>query len=132
MRKDLCEIIEDIRSFPEIENIGITTNGSLLPKKLEKLKAAGLNSLNISLDTLVEAKNQFITRRPGGFTQTLKVKLVDLMFQSIDKAIEMRFESVKVNVVVMKNFNDDELFDFVEFVKERPIEVRFIEFMPFD
>ena len=77
MRKDLCEIIEDIRSIPEIENIGITTNGSLLPKKLEKLKAAGLNSLNISLDTLVEAKNQFITRRPGGFTQTLKVKMTD-------------------------------------------------------
>ena len=44
----------------------------------------------------------------------------------------MKFESVKVNVVVMKNFNDDELCDFVEFVKNRPIEVRFIEFMPFD
>ena len=44
----------------------------------------------------------------------------------------MGFESVKVNVVVMKNFNDDELCDFVEFVKERKVEVRFIEFMPFD
>ena len=73
-----------------------------------------------------------ITRRPGGFNQTLKVTKFELMFQSIDKAIEMRFDSVKVNVVVMKNFNDDELCDFVEFVKERPIEVRFIEFMPFD
>ena len=45
----------------------MTTNGSLLPKKIEKLKAAGLNQVNISLDTLVEAKNQFITRRPVGF-----------------------------------------------------------------
>lgn len=53
-------------------------------------------------------------------------------FQAIEKAIELNFESVKVNVVVMKGFNDDELFDFVEFVRERPIEVRFIEFMPFD
>ena len=44
----------------------------------------------------------------------------------------MRFDKVKVNVVVMKGFNDDELLNFVEFVKERPIEVRFIEFMPFD
>ena len=52
----------------------MTTNGSLLYKKIDKLKEAGLNSLNISLDTLVEAKNQFITRRSGGFTQTLKVR----------------------------------------------------------
>lgn len=52
----------------------MTTNGTLLAKKLERLKEAGLDSLNISLDTLVEAKNQFITRRPEGFKQTLKVK----------------------------------------------------------
>ncbi len=57
MRKDVAEIIGDIRSHPEIKSIGMTTNGSLLPKKLEKLKLAGLNNLNISLDSLVEAKS---------------------------------------------------------------------------
>ncbi len=89
--------------------------------------------MNISLDTLVEAKNQFISRRSGGFTQTLMVSFVLVDdYKAIDKAIELKLDSVKVNVVVMKGFNEDELCDFVEFVKERRIEVRFIEFMPFD
>lgn len=67
MRKDLVDIIKDIRAKPEIKTIAITTNGSLLPRKIERLREAGLNQINISLDTLVESKNQFITRRPGGF-----------------------------------------------------------------
>ena len=67
MRKDIFEIIKDIKSHPEIKNVSITTNGSLLPKKLEKLKEHGVNGLNISLDTLVVAKNTFISRRPVGF-----------------------------------------------------------------
>jgi molybdenum cofactor biosynthesis enzyme MoaA len=57
VRKDLIEIIKDIRSYPEIKNIAMTTNGTLLYRKLDRLKEAGLNSINISLDTLVEAKN---------------------------------------------------------------------------
>lgn len=75
MRKEIYEIIQDIRSFKQIKTIALTTNGSLLYKKIEKLKEAGLNQVNISLDTLVEAKNQFISRRSGGFAQTLKVIL---------------------------------------------------------
>lgn len=101
----------------------MTTNGTLLAKKLEKIREAGLNHINISLDTLVEAKNAFITRRPGGFQATYK---------AIHKALELNFDSVKMNVVVMRGLNDDELFDFVEFIKDKKLEVRFIEFMPFD
>ena len=73
---------------------------------------------------MVPEKNEFITRR---------LNTTQKAIQSIDKAISMNtFKSIKMNVVIMKNFNCDEIIDFVEFVKERPIEVRFIEFMPFD
>lgn len=74
LRKDIYDIIKDIKSYESIKTIGLTTNGSLLPKKIERLREAGLNHVNISLDTLVEAKNQFITRRPEGFKQALAVK----------------------------------------------------------
>eukprot|EP00347_Sterkiella_histriomuscorum_P022310 403330934 len=123
VRKDLIDIVHDIKSRPQIKTIAMTTNASLLPRKIERLREAGLNQINISLDTLVEAKNQFITRRHGGFQQTLK---------AIDMALNLDFEAVKLNVVAMKGFNEDELCDFVEFVKDRAMEVRFIEFMPFD
>lgn len=63
VRKDLPEIIQDIRSHPQIETIGITTNGALLTRKLESYANAGLDSINISLDSLVPAKNEFVTRR---------------------------------------------------------------------
>ena len=66
--------MSDIKSRPLIKTIAMTTNASLLPRKIDRLRAAGLNQINISLDTLVEAKNQFITRRHGGFAQTMKVK----------------------------------------------------------
>lgn len=56
VRKDIIDIIKDIRSFPQIKTIAMTTNGSLLNRKLERLKEAGLNNINLSLDSLVEAK----------------------------------------------------------------------------
>ena len=67
LRRDILDIVGDIKSHKEIKTLSITTNGSLLPKKIERLREAGVNGLNISLDTLVEAKNAFITRRPVGF-----------------------------------------------------------------
>lgn len=73
VRKDIIDIIKDIRSFPEIKTIAMTTNGSLLSRRIEKVKEAGMNNLNISLDTLVEAKNDFITRRPLGWKKTMQV-----------------------------------------------------------
>jgi len=80
--------------------------------------------INVSLDSLVPAKNELITRRAN--TQKRAI-------EAIDKALAMnRFQAIKLNVVVMKGFNDDELFDFAEFVRDRRVELRFIEFMPFD
>jgi cyclic pyranopterin phosphate synthase len=72
IRADLPDIIKDIREFKQIKQIGITTNGIVLHNKLNLLKEAGLTNINISLDTLVEAKFTFLTRRPG-FSKVLKV-----------------------------------------------------------
>lgn len=121
VRRDCIDIVGDLSQ--RFSQIGITTNGSLITRKLARLKEAGLTHLNISIDSLVPAKNEFITRRPNTSAVVLK---------AIDKAIELGIHSVKLNVVAMKNFNDDELLDFIELTKEKPVDVRFIEFMPFD
>lgn len=124
LRKDLVEIVgglNDLRSMG-LQNIGITTNGITLARKLPHLKMAGLDQLNISLDTLVPAKFEFITRRKG-FKNVL---------EAIDKAVELQFSPVKVNCVVMNGTNEEEICDFVAFTKDRPVDIRFIEYMPFD
>ncbi|KAM0831413.1 hypothetical protein ACQ4PT_065556 [Festuca glaucescens] len=100
----------------------MTTNGIVLSKKLPRLKECGLNALNISLDTLVPAKFEFMTRRKGH----------SKVMESIDTAIELGYDPVKINCVVMRGMNDDEICDFVELTRHKPINVRFIEFMPFD
>ena len=121
VRKEIIEIVQCLsKHFGEI---GITTNGTLLKRKMQRLKDAGLTHLNVSLDSLVGAKNEFITRRPDTSRQVLA---------AIDQAVQLGIPSVKLNVVAMRNFNDDELLDFVELTRERPLDVRFIEFMPFD
>lgn len=122
VRRDLEDIVKRVAAVPGIVDVSITTNGVTLAKRLETLKANGLTRLNISLDTLVPAKFEFMTRRKGQ----------ERVMASIDKAIELGFESVKVNCVVMRGQNDDELLDFVALTKEKPINVRFIEYMPFD
>lgn len=100
---------------------GMTTNGTLLEDKLPELKRLGLDRLNISLDSLRPERFQFITGRDSFRS----------VFQAIQKAHELDFHPLKINVVVMKNVNDDELIDFVDFVKDTSMNVRFIEFMPF-
>ncbi|CAN1228749.1 GTP 3',8-cyclase, mitochondrial [Linum grandiflorum] len=105
-----------------LDTLAITTNGLTLAKKLPNLKANGLTSVNISLDTLVPAKFEFLTRRKG------HQRVVD----SIHAAVECGYNPVKVNCVVMRGLNDDEICDFVELTRDKPINVRFIEFMPFD
>ena len=119
VRKDIVEICETLDKH--FDWIGVTTNGTLLQRKLPKM-GPFLKCVNISLDSLVWQKNEFITRRPN---------TTEAAFKGIDKALELGLQT-KVNVVAMRNFNCDELSDFVDLTKDRPIEVRFIEFMPFD
>lgn len=122
IRKDIEDICLHLSSLKGLKTLAITTNGIILKKKLPKLKECGLNALNISLDTLVPAKFEFMTRRKGH----------ERVMESINSAIEIGFNPVKVNCVIMRGVNDDEICDFVELTREKPINVRFIEFMPFD
>ncbi|KAG4399031.1 hypothetical protein GLYMA_08G157800v4 [Glycine max] len=122
IRKDIEDICLELSTLKGLKTLSMTTNGIALARKLPKLKECGLNSVNISLDTLVPAKFEFMTRRKG------HEKVMD----SINAAIDLGFNPVKVNCVVMRGFNDDEICDFVELTREKPIDIRFIEFMPFD
>ena len=119
VRHDIVDIVTELK--PLFNEIGITTNGTLLKRKLPKLVDAGLTHVNVSLDSLVAAKNEFITRRPS---------TTEAALNTIDRCIEANLVT-KLNVVAMKNFNDDEFCDFVDLTKERNLAVRFIEFMPF-
>mmetsp|Transcript_2530 Transcript_2530/g.4902 ORF Transcript_2530/g.4902 Transcript_2530/m.4902 type:complete len:380 (+) Transcript_2530:362-1501(+) len=122
VRKNIVSLCERFKALG-IRDLAITTNGILLKRHLEPLHAVGLNLLNISLDTLVPAKFELITRRRG-FKQVL---------DSIHKAAVLPgLDRVKVNCVVKRGLNDDELIDFVALTKDLPIEIRFIEYMPFE
>ncbi|EPS68483.1 hypothetical protein M569_06285, partial [Genlisea aurea] len=122
IRKDIEEICLRISGLSGLKTLAMTTNGLVLASRLPRLKECGLGSLNISLDTLIPAKFAFMTRRKGH----------DRVLKSIDAALELGFHPVKVNCVVMRGFNEDEICDFVRLTREKPINVRFIEFMPFD
>jgi cyclic pyranopterin phosphate synthase len=121
VRKDVEQLVERLGRLSGLRTLAITTNGLLLPKKLKRLHAAGVNLLNISLDTLDHDRFEAVTRRKG----------FDQVMRAIDMALDFRYDPVKINCVVMRGVNDDELSDFVDMTRERPIEVRFIEYMPF-
>eukprot|EP01039_Chlorochromonas_danica_P001297 gene1296-1416_t len=106
-----------------VPTIGMTSNGILLSDRLRGLVQAGLSSVNISLDTLQEDKFGRITRRDG--------KLLRRVFSSIYKAVSLGLP-VKVNCVVIRGLNDEEIADFARLTQELPVDCRFIEIMPFD
>ncbi|XP_036338249.1 molybdenum cofactor biosynthesis protein 1-like isoform X1 [Rhagoletis pomonella] len=120
VRRDIVDIIAKIKSIPRLENVGITTNGLVLTRLLLPMQRAGLDAVNISLDTLRPKRFEEITRRKGW----------ERVIAGIDLAIQLGFKP-KLNCVLMRNFNDDEICDFVEFTKDRAVDVRFIEYMPF-
>jgi len=119
VRKDAAEIITALSRLPV--KLTLTTNGSRLHEFADTLEQAGVRSLNISLDTLQPEKFQLITRRRNQFEK---------IYDNIQLFLKKDFH-VKVNMVVMKGLNDNEINDFVEWTKHQPVHVRFIEFMPF-
>jgi len=123
LRKDISSIITKISANPNINSVGITTNAITLSRQLPALAEAGLTHANISLDTLIDEKFQDITRRKG-LKQVLKA--------IEDSCRTLPLGNVKINCVVMKGFNDNELRDFIYMTKDLPIDVRFIEWMPFN
>ncbi|XP_050565504.1 molybdenum cofactor biosynthesis protein 1 isoform X2 [Cygnus atratus] len=122
IRPDVVDIVGQLNKLEGLKTIAITTNGINLARLLPRLKEAGVNAVNISLDTLVPAKYEFIVRRKG----------FHKVMEGIHKATELGYRPVKVNCVVMRGLNEDELLGFVEFTKDLPLDVRFIEYMPFD
>lgn len=122
VRKEVEELVGRLGALPGLKTLALTTNGLLLPKKLPRLHAAGVNLLNISLDTLRPDRFAAITRRQG----------FALVREAIDRAVAYGYDPVKVNCVVLRGFNDDELADFVALTERQPLEIRFIEYMPFD
>jgi len=121
VRKGFLGLVENVCAIEGIEKVAITTNATRLEEIAPGLKRAGLTGINISLDSLQRARFAEITRRDA----------FDEVMAGIEAAIAAEIESIKLNVVVLPGTNDDELVDFVEFVRDRPIQVRFIEFMPF-
>ena len=103
-------------------DLSMTTNGSALRTQARGLREAGLDRLNISLDSL----------RPERFAALTRRDELDTVLDGIDAALEVGFDPVKLNVVCMQGVNDDEVVDFATFGRERGVEVRFIEFMPLD
>jgi cyclic pyranopterin phosphate synthase len=119
-RRDLPILAAMLRDIPGVQDLSLTTNGILLAPLLEKLKAAGLNRITISLDSLKPEKFSQITRG-GDFHR---------VWAAIHRALELGFQKIKINVVVMKGLNEDEIADFAALTRRLPITVRFIEFMP--
>lgn len=118
LRKDFPEIVSKLSAL-EV-SLSITTNGILIDRHIDVLKQAGIKKINLSLDTLVASKFHSITLR-NQFE-----KVIDNLHLLLNHDFQ-----VKVNVVLMKGFNDNEIVDFINLTESLPISVRFIEFMPF-
>lgn len=119
LRRDICEIVTGISALKSLGDIAITTNGQLLKDCARDLKQAGLMRCNISLDSLRADKYKEIT---GGDLQSV--------LGGIHAAQSCGLDPIKLNVVLIKGKNDDEIDDFIELAKENPLEIRFIELMP--
>ena len=120
IRPELTTLIRMLRRVPEIEDISLSTNGVKLPAMARELAAAGLDRVNMSTDSLRPDRIAAIARRSLGFDPVV----------SAVAALEAGLEPVKLNVVVMRGINDDEILDFARLTIDRPLHVRFIELMP--
>lgn len=120
VRKGLPGLIERIKTLESIKDLALTTNGVLLKRLAGDLKDAGLKRINISLDTMDEKKYEYMTR--GG-----KVKDV---LEGIHEAMKVGLIPIKINIVLAKGFNEDEIGDFIRLTQDSDIDVRFIELMP--
>lgn len=119
-REGLPKLIHDIKTLPQIEEVCLTTNGILLEKYIDELIKAGLDRVNISLDTLKHERYKEITR--GGNLESV-IRGIKL---SLDKGIKR----VKLNTVIMRGQNDNEIMDFIGLSEKLPVDIRFIELMP--
>ena len=120
VRKGIIDLIADLGRIPGIDDLSITTNGVLLEACAQALYQSGIKRINISLDTLDPEKYRKITR--GGD--------ISAVLTGISKARQAGFSPIKINVVAMRNVNDGEAVEFARLTLDRPVHIRFIEFMP--
>ena len=119
IRKDIPFVLEKLASLPV--ELSITTNAVIIHKFIDILKKYGVNNINVSLDSLVKEKFKKITLRDQ----------FEVVYNNILLLVKEGF-NVKINAVLMRGVNDDEIIDFINLTKELPVSIRFIEFMPFD
>ena len=120
VKKNIVDIVSKIREIDGVDEICLTTNGSYLSKYVKDLKVAGLDRINISLDTLDKDKFRYMTRI-GNLDDTL---------EGIEAALKENFKKVKINTVLIGGFNDDEIVDIASLTFKQNTDVRFIELMP--
>ncbi|KZC42517.1 UNVERIFIED_ORG: cyclic pyranopterin phosphate synthase, partial [Rhodanobacter sp. FW104-R5] len=119
LRKDLAAIIATVAGIPGIRRVALTTNGCRLPRHVCGWREAGLTALNVSLDSLDAVRYQAIT----GHDRFVEVT------EGIEQALELGFDAVKINAVLLRGHNDDELPAWLAYLRERDLAVRFIELM---
>lgn len=119
LRDDVTDLIKSIKGLPLVKNVTLTTNGVFLYDKIHKLKSSGIDSINVSLDTLIKDKFNDITRRDK----------FDEVIRGIKEAVKVGIK-IKINSVPIRNFNFDEIANIAAISKEKNIDVRFIEMMP--
>ena len=120
VRRGIVELCRQLRAIPDLRELCLTTNGSLLPDLAAPLRAAGVDRLNISLDTL----------RPERFAQMTRLGQLSDVLEGIRAAEDAGFRDLKFDTVLIGGFNDDEIADFAALTRDHPWEMRFIELMP--
>ncbi len=120
VRSDIEVLLAELGSLPGLKTLAVTTNAALLGRKLPAIRPY-VDAFNISLDTF----------RNDRFVQLTQRDMLNEVMEGIDAVLEAGYTNLKLNVVAMKGVNNDEILDFARFTKDRPVAVRFIEFMPF-
>jgi cyclic pyranopterin phosphate synthase len=120
VRRGVVEFVRSLHQVPGLNEVCLTTNGLLLAEMARDLHETGLRHLNLSLDSLIPERYREITGRDN-FTDVMT---------GLRRALDLGFQPIKINCVVLKGLNDDELLDFARLAQDLPLQVRFIEFMP--
>jgi cyclic pyranopterin phosphate synthase len=123
LRPGIIDFLSQLRQIEGIQDLALTTNGYLLAEMASDLVRAGVRRVNVSMDSSHPEKFAAITRTPGSFERVL---------QGVDAALDAGLSPVKVNVVLVRGFNEGEILGFAELARTRNLIVRFIEFMPLD
>jgi len=120
IRRDILKLVEAVAKLPDLQELTMTTNGTMLPEMATSLKSAGVSRLNISIDSL----------QPQRFKQLTRVGELDQVIAGIEAAIDAGFKRVKLNAVILDGFNQDEVVDLAQYAISNGLDISFIEEMP--